>query len=132
MAANSESEIFAMATFRYLVNDVEKSIEFYTSHFGFVLEQKFGPAMAILAKDDLNLWLAGPLSSAAQPMPNGQKPIPGGWNRIVLQSENLDSLIANLRATGTAFKNDLTQGPGGRQILIEDPSGNAIELFQPN
>jgi predicted enzyme related to lactoylglutathione lyase len=119
-----------MATFRYLVKDVEATVQFYTKLFNFTLEQQFGPAMAIVAKDDLKIWLAGPMSSAAQPMPDGHKPLPGGWNRIVLQVDNLPVFVTKLKAAGVSFKNDLTRGPGGAQILCEDPSGNPIELFQ--
>jgi predicted enzyme related to lactoylglutathione lyase len=120
-----------MATFRYLVSDVDKAIEFYTSSLGFKLDQQFGPAMAIISKDDLKLWLAGPLSSAAQPMPDGRKPEPGGWNRFVLQVENLADVVGTLKTKGARFRNEIFKGPGGSQILCEDPSGNPIELFQP-
>lgn len=121
-----------MASIRYLVKDVEASIKFYSESLGFELKQQFGPAMAILTKDDLTLWLAGPPSSAAQAMPDGQKPEPGGWNRFVLQVNNLESLVTQLRSKNIRFKNDIVKGPGGSQILCEDPSGNVIELFQPN
>jgi catechol 2,3-dioxygenase-like lactoylglutathione lyase family enzyme len=120
-----------MASVRYLVNDVEKSIAFYTSVLGFKLNQQFGPAMAIMTKDDLTLWLAGPPSSAARPMPDGQKPQPGGWNRFVLQVTDLQALVKKLKSQDVRFRNDITVGPGGQQILCEDPSGNVIELFQP-
>lgn len=120
-----------MASIRYLVNDVNASVRFYTESLGFELKQQYGPAMAIVAKDELNLWLAGPVSSAAQAMPNGSKPEPGGWNRFVFQVENLSTLVAKLKADGVSFRNEIVQGPGGSQILVEDPSGNVIELFQP-
>ena len=120
-----------MAAFRYLVNDVESSIKFYTESLGFTLEQQFGPAMAIVSKNDFTLWLAGPMSSAAQAMPDGAKPSPGGWNRFVLQVENLAELVASLKSKGIRFRNEIVKGPGGSQILCEDPSGNVIELFQP-
>lgn len=119
-----------MATMRYLVNDVGTSVQFYTESLGFKLEQQFGPAMAIVSKNDLQVWLAGPLSSAAQPMPDGQKPTPGGWNRLVIEVQNLESLVVELRSKNTKFRNDILKGPGGSQILCEDPSGNVIELFQ--
>ena len=93
-------------------------------------EQQFGPAMAIVSRGDLQLWLAGPASSAAQAMPSGEKPIPGGWNRIVLQVEDLDATVAKLRASAVVFRNDVVRGPGGSQILCQDPAGNPIELFQ--
>lgn len=120
-----------LASVRYLVKNVENSIEFYTKNLGFELKQQYGPAMAILQKEGLNLWLAGPPSSAAQPMPDGTKPEPGGWNRFVLQVENISGLIEKLRLQGIKFRNDLVRGPGGSQILCEDPSGNVIELFEP-
>lgn len=119
-----------MVSFRYLVKDVDKAIKFYTELLSFKLDQKFGPAMAIVSKGEFTLWLAGPMSSAAQPMPDGRKPEPGGWNRIVLKTDNLIDLIAKLKAQGTRFRNDVVKGPGGSQILCEDPSGNVVELFQ--
>jgi catechol 2,3-dioxygenase-like lactoylglutathione lyase family enzyme len=120
-----------MASFRYLVKDVEKSISFYTTALGFELIQQFGPAMAILNKNDLNLWLAGPPSSAAQAMPDGRKPEPGGWNRIVIEVDGIELIVKKLKEQGTTFRNEIVNGPGGAQILCEDPSGNPIELFQP-
>lgn len=119
-----------MSAIRYLVKDVPESIPFYES-LGFELQQQFGPAMAILAKGDLTLWLAGPASSAAQAMPNGDKPQPGGWNRFVLEVKDLAALVAELKNKGIKFRNEILSGPGGSQILCEDPSGNCIELFQP-
>src|SRR5262249_44515131 len=120
-----------MITVRYLVNDVQASIDFYTKHLGFTLEQSYGPAMAIVKRDGATLWLAGPVSSAAKPMPDGNRPTPGGWNRMVVTVEDLPSLVANLKTAGTKFRNEILKGPGGSQILCEDPSGNVIELFQP-
>ena len=120
-----------MATVRYLVTDVGAAIAFYTESLGFELKQQFGPAMAILARGDLTLWLAGPPASAAKPMPDGRKPEPGGWNRFVLEVDDLPGLVATLRQRGAKFRNEILDGPGGRQILCEDPSGNAIELFEP-
>ncbi|HEY4942043.1 MAG TPA: VOC family protein [Rhizomicrobium sp.] len=119
-----------MATARYIVRDVDDAVAFYVGSLGFSLHQQFGPAMAIVAKDDLSLWLAGPGASASKPMPDGKRPEPGGWNRIVLEVGGLDALVARLRAKGVTFRNDIVSGPGGRQILCEDPSGNAIELFE--
>jgi predicted enzyme related to lactoylglutathione lyase len=120
-----------MATFRYIVNDVEAAVSFYTRCLDFTLKQQFGPAMAIVARDGLDVWLAGPLASASKPMPDGSKPAPGGWSRIVLTVPHLPALVDVLRAQGTNFRNDILEGPGGRQILCEDPSGNVIELFEP-
>lgn len=120
----------ALAVIRYLVCDVDRSVAFYTELLGFALEQQFGPAMAILSRGDIRLWLAGPMASAAKPMPDGRKPEPGGWNRFVLEVDDLASLVARLKNAGATFRNDIISGPGGQQILCEDPSGNAIELFQ--
>ncbi|MGZ3693255.1 MAG: VOC family protein [Bdellovibrionota bacterium] len=120
-----------MASVRYLVNDVSSSVRFYTELLGFELKQQFGPAMAIVSKGDLTLWLAGPVSSAAQPMADGAKPVPGGWNRFVFQVEDLESTVSALKAKNTKFRNEVVKGHAGSQILCEDPSGNVIELFQP-
>lgn len=119
-----------MATVRYMVKDVETSVTFYTHHLGFALKQQFGPNMAILSRDDLTLWVAGPNASAARPMPDGRVPAAGGWNRFVIDVKDLAETVARLRASGAHFRNDIVDGPGGRQILAEDPSGNVIELFE--
>jgi len=120
-----------MATVRYFVRDVDAGVAFYTGLLDFKLEQQFGPNMAILQRGDLTLWLAGPNASAARPMPDGRRPEPGGWNRFVLEVADLDSVVANLRARQVAFRNEVVSGPGGKQILCEDPFGNVVELFQP-
>lgn len=120
-----------MASIRYLVNNVDESIQFYTEQLGFELIEQYGPAMAIVKKTDLTLWLAGPASSAAQPMPDGSRPQAGGWNRFVLQVSDLPTLVENLKKSGVQFKNEIVSGPGGQQILCCDPSGNVVELFQP-
>jgi catechol 2,3-dioxygenase-like lactoylglutathione lyase family enzyme len=120
-----------VASVRYIVRDVGEAVGFYTAGLGFTLKQQFGPAMAILVKDDLTLWVAGPMASASKPMPDGRVPEPGGWNRFVLQVEDLAGLVARLRAAGVPFRNEIVAGPGGRQILCEDPSGNVVELFEP-
>src|SRR5688572_8176649 len=119
-----------MATIRYLVHDVNASVAFYTGFLGFHVKRQFGPAIAILARGDLTLWVAGPTASAAQPMPDGRTPEPGGWNRFVLEVDDLSGLVAMLREKGVTFRNEILRGPGGQQILCEDPSGNVIELFQ--
>ena len=119
-----------MITIRYLVKDVDAAIAFYTESLGFKLEERWGPPFAILAKGELRLWLSGPQSSASQPMPDGRRPESGGWNRIVLQVVDLDAVVQKLRESGVKFRNDILKGPGGKQILIEDPSGNPIELFE--
>src|SRR6476661_7871223 len=117
-----------MAAFRYLVNDVPVSIEFYTSHLGFKIVEQYGPAMAIMSRDDVTLWLAGPISSAAKAMPDGRKPAPGGWNRLVLMFPKLDETVVQLKSAGCKFRNEIIEGPGGKQILLDDPSGNCVEL----
>ena len=120
-----------MTVMRYIVRDVDAAVAFYTRHLGFELRQQFGPAMAITQRDELTLWLAGPPASASRPMPDGRKPEPGGWNRFVLEVEDLEALVIRLRAEGVPFRNEMVTGPGGRQILCEDPSGNIVELFEP-
>lgn len=119
-----------MFSFRYLVNDVDAAVKFYQDSLGFTLDQQYGPAMAIMSKDAFSLWLAGPPSSAARAMPDGRKPEPGGWNRFVLRVENLEETVARLKNQNVRFRNEITKGPGGAQILCEDPSGNVIELFE--
>jgi catechol 2,3-dioxygenase-like lactoylglutathione lyase family enzyme len=120
-----------VATARYLVHDVDAAVAFYVDGLGFEEVERYGPAMAIVRRDDLVLWLAGPTASAARPMPDGRVPEPGGWNRVVLQVDDLEPRIATLAALGVGFRNEVVEGPGGRQILAEDPSGNVIELFEP-
>ena len=120
-----------MATMRYLVDDVEVSVRFYTDLLGFELLERFGPAMAIVRQGDLDLWLAGPMSSAARPMPDGARPCAGGWNRFVVTTEAIEGLVERLVDAGARFRGEIVSGPGGKQILLEDPSGNVVELFQP-
>ena len=120
-----------MATVRYMVSDVEAAVAFYTRHLGFAVKQQFGSTIAILTRDGFTLWLAGPTASAARPMPDGRTPEPGGWNRFVLQVEDIAQFSAALREQGVPFRNDIVDGPGGKQILCEDPSGNVVELFEP-
>ena len=116
---------------RYMVNDVEAAVAFYTSHLGFTILSKTLPAFADVARGDLRLLLSGPTSSAGRPMPDGRQPAPGGWNRIHLIVADLAAEVQRLRAAGVHFRNDIVTGPGGSQILLEDPSGNVVELFQP-
>jgi catechol 2,3-dioxygenase-like lactoylglutathione lyase family enzyme len=119
-----------VATVRYLVTDVERSIAFYTKSLGFKLDQSMAPAFARVSNNDLTLWLAGPQSSAARPMPDGRHPEPGGWNRFVVEIDDLVSLVAEMKQAGQHFRNDVVIGPGGKQILLEDPDGNVVELFE--
>ncbi|HEV8533097.1 MAG TPA: VOC family protein [Methylomirabilota bacterium] len=116
---------------RYMVNDVEAAVAFYTTRLGFTLISKTLPAFADVARGDLRLLLSGPASSAGRPMPDGRRPGPGGWNRIHLVVEDLSGEVDRLRAAGVQFRSDIVTGPGGSQILLDDPSGNPIELFQP-
>ena len=120
-----------MAVVRYLVDDVDAAVAFYTEHLGFTLQQRMGPAFAIVSRDDLTLWLAGPKSSAARPMPDGRQPVPGGWNRLVIEVDDLETKVEELKRAGLTFRNDIVTGPGGKQTLLEDSSGNAVELFEP-
>ena len=116
---------------RYMVEDVNASIEFYTKHLGFKLGINAAPAFADVTRGNLRLLLSGRKSSAGRAMPDGTLPVPGGWNRIELVMENLPSEVAKLKEQGLHFRNDIVNGPGGSQILLIDPSGNFIELFEP-
>ena len=116
---------------RYMVDDVETAVAFYTTHFGFKLRSSAAPAFADVIRGHLRLLLSGPASSAGRPMPDGRTPQPGGWNRIHLIVADIDAEVARLRDAGVRFRNDIVTGPGGRQILLEDPAGNVVELFQP-
>ncbi len=116
---------------RYMVADVDAAVDFYTKHFGFEVGTNFPPAFADVTRGSLRLLLSGPTSSAGRPMADGARPGPGGWNRIHLITEDLDAEITRLRAEGVPFRNDVVTGPGGAQVLVQDPSGNLIELFQP-
>jgi catechol 2,3-dioxygenase-like lactoylglutathione lyase family enzyme len=116
---------------RYMVDDVDEAIGFYADHFGFESGHNASPAFAEVLKGNLRLLLAGPGSSAGRPMPDGRKPEPGGWNRIHFVVDDIDAEVERLRGEGVDFRNDIISGPGGRQILVDDPSGNPIEIFQP-
>ena len=115
---------------RYMVDDVAAAVDFYTSHFGFQVNTNF-PAFADVVRGNLRLLLSGPDSSAGRPMPDGERPGPGGWNRVHFITDNFDGEIARLKSEGVHFRNDIVSGPGGRQILVQDPAGNLIELFEP-
>jgi catechol 2,3-dioxygenase-like lactoylglutathione lyase family enzyme len=116
---------------RYMVDDVEAAVAFYTTHLGFTLISKTLPAFADVERGDLRLLLSGPTSSAGRAMPDGRRPAPGGWNRIHLVVDQLAPEVERLRAARVKFRNDIVTGPGGSQIVLDDPSGNPIELFQP-
>src|SRR3569833_1946600 len=119
-----------MVSVRYMVDDVEKSVAFYTKFFGFEVQHQF-PPFADVARGNLRLLLSGPTSSAGRPMPDGEKPGPGGWNRIHLIVDDIAAEVERLRGAGVRFRNDVIEGPGGKQVLIQDPAGNVVELFQP-
>jgi catechol 2,3-dioxygenase-like lactoylglutathione lyase family enzyme len=116
---------------RYMVDDVDAAVAWYTRHLGFKLLSNQAPAFADVSRGSLRLLLSGPTSSAGRPMPDGEKPKPGGWNRIHLIVDDLAAEVSRLRAAGVQFRNDIVTGPGGSQILLVDPSGNLVELFQP-
>jgi len=116
---------------RYMVDDVEAAVAFYTAHLGFTLLSSAAPAFADVTRGNLRLLLSGATSSAGRPMPDGRRPEPGGWNRFELVVTDIGAEVERLRAAGLRFRNDIVSGPGGAQILLEDPSGNLVELFQP-
>src|SRR5919197_2632376 len=120
-----------LVNIRYMVDDVENAVDFYTTHFGFELRSSAAPAFADVVRGPLRLLLSGPKSSAGRPMPDGRVPEPGGWNRIHLIVDDITAEVDRLRAAGVSFRNEIVTGPGGSQILLEDPSGNVVELFQP-
>ena len=125
------TDLNAMVSVRYMVDDVEAAVGFYTKILDFEVLNNFAPAFADVARGNLRLLLSGPTSSAGRPMPDGVKPGPGGWNRIHLIVEDIDVEVARLRDNGAQFRNDILEGPGGKQVLLQDPSGNVVELFQP-
>jgi catechol 2,3-dioxygenase-like lactoylglutathione lyase family enzyme len=127
----TDIDIDEMVNVRYMVDDVEEAIDFYTTHLGFSVRMSAAPAFADVLRGHLRLLLSGPASSAGRPMPDGEKPGPGGWNRIHLHVADIDAEVARLRDAGVPFRNDVVTGPGGSQILLLDPSGNVVELFQP-
>jgi catechol 2,3-dioxygenase-like lactoylglutathione lyase family enzyme len=121
----------AMVNVRYMVDDVTAAVAWYTAHLGFTVLSNAAPAFADVTLGSLRLLLSGPTSSAGRPMPDGQRPGPGGWNRIHLIVNDLPAEVARLRAAGVRFRNEIVSGPGGSQILLQDPAGNLVELFQP-
>ena len=121
-----------MAVIRYLVHDVDIAVEFYINVLGFELLEQWGPPFAMVKRGDLTLWLSGPGSSASRPLTDGSKPVPGGWNRLVLETDDLVSVMRKLTQAGALFRGEIVSGPGGKQVLVNDPSGNPIELFEPS
>ena len=119
-----------MIRFRYIVHDVDQAVEFYKSNFDFKLEEQYGPAIAILERDGVQLIVSGPMASASKPMPDGTKPSPGGWSRMVITVDDIETVVSRLKKNGVQFKNDLMDNQGRKQILCLDPSDNIIELFQ--
>ena len=119
-----------MASIRYLVNDVAVAVTFYVDTLGFELVEQWGPPFAMVRRDDLMLWLSGPGSSASRPLADASQPRPGGWNRLVLETDDLAGLVAKFTQSGSRFRGEIVVGPGGKQVLVNDPSGNPIELFE--
>jgi catechol 2,3-dioxygenase-like lactoylglutathione lyase family enzyme len=119
-----------VAVIRYLVNDVDVALEFYINILGFELVEKWGPPFAMVKRGDLVLWLSGPGSSASRPLADGSKPVPGGWNRLVLETDDLASLVEKLKRSGAQLRSDIVSGPGGKQVVVNDSSGNPVELFE--
>jgi len=125
------NDLTELVSVRYLVADVDAAVDFYTTHLGFTVRMSAAPAFADVTRGRLRLLLSGPASSAGRPMPDGTVPVPGGWNRIHLIVGDIAAEVERLRGAGVTFRNDIVKGPGGQQILLEDPSGNVVELFQP-
>lgn len=121
----------SMVGIRYMIDDVPAAVKFYTTHLGFALETDASPAFASVSRDGVRLLLSGKTSSGRRAMPDGREPVPGGWNRIHIQVVDLEAEVKRLRDAGLKFRNDVVKGPGGSQILLDDPSGNPVELFQP-
>ena len=133
MSSNPEdlANVKDLVSVRYMVDDVDAAVGFYTRHLGFTVRMNAAPAFADVGRGQLRLLLSGPASSAGRPMPDGAVPAPGGWNRIHLVVSDIAGEVDRLRAAGVPFRNDIVKGPGGQQILLKDPAGNVVELFQP-
>ena len=127
-----EDKPMSTISIRYMIDDVPAAIKFYTTHLGFSLDLDASPAFASVSRDGVRLLLSGKTSSGRQAMPDGRQPVPGGWNRIHIQVDDLETEVKRLREAGLKFRNEIVKGPGGSQILLDDPSGNPVELFQPN
>jgi glyoxylase I family protein len=130
---DKEAPVFRAVAIRYQVKDVDASIAFYTKHLGFKVERQFGPGAAFgsVSNGHFVLWLSGPESSGARPLPDGRKQEPGGWNRLALEVKDLPARVAAMKNAGLRFRNEILEGPGGKQIQLEDPDGNPVELFEP-
>lgn len=129
--AGGKQPAFRAAAVRYQVKDVPRSVAFYTKYLGFKLDQQAGQAFARVSNGNLVLWLSGPQSSGSRPLPDGRTQSPGGWNRLVLEVEDLPAHVAALKKLGLRFRNEIESGPGGKQIQLEDPDANPVELFEP-
>jgi glyoxylase I family protein len=127
---NEDSFVFRPVAVRYQVRDVGQSVAFYTEHLGFKLDRQAGP-VGLVSNHGFQVWLSGPGSSGSRPMPDGRTQEPGGWNRLALQVNDLTGIIAAMKSAGLHFRNEMEEGPGGKQIQLEDPDGNPIELFEP-
>jgi catechol 2,3-dioxygenase-like lactoylglutathione lyase family enzyme len=125
------SPLDTIVNVRYMVDDVQTAVAFYTTHLGFIENTNYAPAFADVQRGNLRLLLSGPTSSAGRPMPDGRVPQPGGWNRIHLIVDDIATEAGRLRTAGIHFRNDIVTGPGGQQIVLDDPAGNPVELFQP-
>ena len=121
-----------MAVIRYIVADVDAAMAFYIDLLGFELVERWGPPFAMVNRGDLTIWLSGPGSSASRVLTDGSRPVPGGWNRLVLETDDLAKLAEKLKQSGATFRSDTVSGPGGKQVLVDDPSGNPVELFEPD
>jgi predicted enzyme related to lactoylglutathione lyase len=132
-ASKKQKERKPMSTvgIRYMIDDVSVAVKFYTNNLGFALDLDASPAFASVTRDGVRLLLSGKSSSGRRAMPDGREPVPGGWNRIQLQVDDLEAEVKRLREAGLKFRNEIVKGPGGSQILLDDPSGNPVELFQP-
>ena len=129
--ASEHPFVRAVHGIRYQVEDVARSVSFYTTHLAFTLEHQHLPAFASVSFDNVKILLSGPQASGSRPMPDGQRQVPGGWNRVVLRVHDLPAFIEALKSAGVRFRNEVESGPSGRQIQIEDPDGNPVELFEP-
>jgi predicted enzyme related to lactoylglutathione lyase len=126
-----EGKPMSTVSIRYMIDDVPVAVKFYTTHLGFALDLDASPAFASVIRDGVRLLLSGKTSSGRRAMPDGREPVSGGWNRIQIQVDDLESEVERLRQAGLKFRNEIVKGPGGSQILLDDPSGNPVELFQP-